>query len=107
MKLNLAQVNLLVNKNNNETYNDDDMVKLDPADFIPKDRLALYDEVNNDVQTPIHYKNLIDNNEHDIESSFNSNIFGMHNTEDNENEKILHKKTMTIIISLYHLELIR
>ena len=60
MKLNLAQVNLLVNKNNNETYNDDDMVKLDPADFIPKDRLALYDEVNNDVQMPIHYKNLIE-----------------------------------------------
>lgn len=86
MKLNLAQVNLLVNKNNNEAYNDDDMVKLDPADFIPKERLALYDEVNNNGQTPIHYRNLIDNNEQDKESSFNSKIFGMHNTEDNEKE---------------------
>ncbi|CUM46143.1 uncharacterized protein AC631_01446 [Debaryomyces fabryi] len=87
MKLNLAQVNLLVNKNNNDTYNDDDMVKLDPADFIPKERLALYNKVNNKGEPPIHYRNLNNNDDQEKDSSFNSNIFGIQDSDDDKKEK--------------------
>lgn len=74
VNLTSAQLNLLINKTNDENINKNNkqLLKLDPLDFIPLDRLKLYNEINSQNPQPIVIENIIDE---PIEqaSSLNSN----------------------------------
>lgn len=85
MKLNLAQVNLLTNKTN-ETFNDNDGLKLDPKDFIPEDRLSLYNAVSNENEDPMNLTDLTES-EDSKHDELNSTSFGMVDAEGNDDNK--------------------